>query len=99
MTLKMNWDDATFKASDVIKIVGGVIIAAFAWATLKSDVGNMNTSVKIMSESVSDIRATQVENTKKNEIRWQMYESRLSQIESDQRMQSLRLDNLEKKNR
>ena len=86
----MDLNQARFTLTDVIKIATAIIVATFAWATIKNDVGNV-------ADSVGEIRVTQVENTRKNEVRWQVTEARLNQIESNQRLFEQRLKQLEVK--
>lgn len=93
--ITMNWQDTTFKASDVIKIVGVVCIGAAAWATLKSDVGSINTSVEDVVQTVNDVRGTQLENTKKNDLRWETISIELNQLKLNQSLMEQRIKALE----
>lgn len=86
----MNWSDTTFKATDVIKIVTFFVLGAIAWATLKGSVGNLG-------DSINEIRSTQIENSRRNEMRWREQELRLNQIEINQRLFDQRLQQLEQR--
>lgn len=90
MILRMNWQDATFKATDVIKLVTFFVLGAFAWTTLKTDVSQTR-------ESVTDIRATQVENTKKNDLRWETISLEINAIKINQSVLEQRIKALEDK--
>lgn len=88
MVIKMNLNDATFTLKDVIKIVTFCVLGTVAWVTLKG-------SVSSIADNVVEIRETQIENTKKNELRWKEQEVRLNQIEINQRLFDQRLQLLE----
>lgn len=90
MVIRMNWNDITFNATDVIKIVTFFVLGAIAWATLKGAVGNLG-------DSINEIRSTQIENSRRNEMRWREQELRLNQIEINQRLFDQRLQQLEQR--
>lgn len=89
MTFRMDLNEARFTLTDVVKIVSFFVMGAIAWATISIGLGNIR-------DDVGEIRATQIENTKKNEIRDEIVEKRLSQIETGQKLQEMRLLALEK---
>ena len=89
MNITMDVRQNTFTLVDVIKIVGTFVLGAIAWATLS--IGQSNTR-----EDVGEIRSTQIENTKKNEIRDQLIDKRLGTIELNQRLLEQRMDSYEK---
>ncbi len=76
MVIQMDWSNATFKASDVIKMGLAFVGIVFFAATIKNDIG----SVK---EAVSDIRQTQIENTKKNDLRWETMQLQVNKLNVD----------------
>lgn len=90
MTIRMDWNDATFKASDVIKLITGVItITAFA-ITLHIGLGNLTDNVK-------EIRQTQIENTKKNDLRWEAIQLQINEADVRLRLLDQRVKILEEK--
>lgn len=90
MVLTMDLKEAKFTLADVIKLISyAVTITVFA-ITIHLGLGSLK-------ETVSEIRETQIENTKKNEIRWQVTEARLNQLESTQRLFEQRLQQMEDK--
>ena len=90
MTVRMNWSDATFKMSDVIKLGFGLITAVIFIVT-------MSNGFVTLKDDVAEIRATQVENTKKNDLRWQIIEAKQVQLELSQRLLEQRMDAFDKK--
>lgn len=88
MTFRMDLNEAKFTLTDVVKIVSAFVFGAIAWATLSIGLGNARDEIGV-------IRNTQVENTRKNEIRDEIVEKRLSQIETGQKLQEMRLQQLE----
>lgn len=88
----MNWDDATFKLSDVIKLVTGVITITVFAITLHSNLDSLK-------ESVKDIRATQIENTKKNDLRWEAIGLEINTLKMNQSLLEQRIKALEARSR
>lgn len=74
MIIEMNWSETKFNAKDVTYIVSIFIMGTFAWASLS--IGQANTR-----DDVAEIRSTQIENTKKNDLRWGIMETRMSTTE------------------
>lgn len=70
MTFNMDVKQNTFTLVDVIKIVGTFVLGTFAWATISITVGN--------------IRETQIDNTKKQDIRWETLGVELNHIRQEQ---------------
>jgi len=92
MTIRMNWDDATFKLTDVIKMIAGVISLTVFAITIHSGLGNLK-------DSVRDIRDTQIENTKKNDLRWEAIGLEMNQLKLNQSLMEQRLKVLENRNK
>lgn len=90
MIFTMDLNQARFTLTDLIKFGAGLVTVVFFAATIQSNLSNV-------AEKVTEIREAQIENTKKNELRWQVSEARLNQIESNQRLFEQRLQQLEKK--
>lgn len=88
MAITMNWNDATFNVKDVIKIATVCILGALAWGTLKDAVSNIGSDI-------TEIRATQIENSKKNELRWGIIEAKQNQIDMQYRLLEQRVDQIE----
>jgi len=86
MTLR----DEKLTLGEVIKgaIVVVPIIVSFAL---------MSAGISNLTEKVVDIRATQIENSRKNEIRDEVVEKRLSQIETNQKITDIKVLALEEK--
>lgn len=70
MTLNMDVKQNTFTLVDVVKIVTAFVLGAIAWATLSISVGN--------------IRETQIDNTKKQDVRWETLGIELNHIRQEQ---------------
>lgn len=90
MDIRMNWNDATFKLSDVIKIVTFCVLGAIAWVSLKEAVSNIG-------NDIAEIRQTQIENTKRNEARWNIIEAKQNQIDMQYRLLEQRVKQIEDK--
>ncbi len=90
MTIQMDWKQATFSAVDVIKLIIGLITAVFFFATMSNKLGNV-------SDDISDIRTTQVENSRKNDMRWSIIEAKQQQLELSQRLLEQRMDAIDRK--
>lgn len=90
MNITMDLNNARFTLPDLIKIVTALVTGAVFIITLQSKLSSL-------SDKVSEIRESQIENTKKNELWRQVSEARLNQIESNQRLFEQRLQQLEKK--
>jgi len=90
MSITMDLNEARFTLTDLIKLGTGLVTVVIFAITIQSNLGNL-------TEKVAEIRDTQVENTKKNEVRWQVTEARINQIESNQRLFEQRLQQLEVK--
>lgn len=90
MTLNMNWKEATFSAVDVVKIATYILFGLTFLLTMNNQIGNLR-------DDVGDIRATQIENTKKSDLRWQVIEAKQQQLELSQRLLEQRMDAIDKK--
>lgn len=88
MTIRMNWEDATFKVTDVIKMIMGVVSLTVFAITIHSGLANLK-------DSVSDIRSTQIENTKKNDLRWEAIGLEMNQLKLNQSLMEQRIKALE----
>lgn len=88
MYLTMNWEDLSFKASDVVKLVIGLVTAVFFASSIKNSVNNMN-------DTVEEIRKTQIENTKNNAIKFELMQSQINANTTDLKLMNQRIDNLE----
>lgn len=90
MNITMDLNEARFTLTDLIKIGTAIVTVVVFAITIQANLSNL-------TEKVSEIREAQIENTKKNELRWQVSEARLNQIESNQRLFEQRLQQLERK--
>lgn len=90
MTITMDINQARFTLADVIKLCAGLITIVVFSITIQVNLSNL-------TDKVGEIREGQIENNKKNELRWQVSEARLNQIESNQRLFEQRLKQLEEK--
>lgn len=90
MTIKMDLKEASFTLADLIKIVTFCVLGAMAWATLKGSVSNI-------AADVVEIRQTQIENSKKNEARWNLIEAKQNQIDMQYRLLEQRVKQIEDK--
>jgi len=77
MIISMDIKQNTFTLVDVVKIVAAFVFGAIAWATLSIAVSNTR-------DDVSEIRGTQIENTKKQDIRWETLGVELNHIRQEQ---------------
>lgn len=85
----MNWSDATFKLSDVIKLGFGLVTGIVFIVTVSNGLSSLK-------EDVGEIRQTQIENTKKNDLRWEIIEAKQNQLELSQRLLEQRMDSYDK---
>lgn len=84
----MNLEDTTIKGSQLIRLLLWLVPPIFVLAGIYNRLGNL-------VDDVSDIRSTQLENTRKTEIKDQVIEKRLNTIESENRLINQRISNLE----
>lgn len=91
MTIRMDLNDATFKATDVIKMITGVIALTVFAITIHVNLGNLK-------ESVGDIRATQIDNSRKNDLRWEAITIEINQLKLNQSLLDQRIKALEARN-
>jgi len=88
--IKMNWNDATFKLSDVIKLCVGLVTLVVFAITLQSNLG-------FLTDRVQEIRDTQVENTKKNDLRWEAIGLEINALKMNQSLLEQRIKALEQR--
>lgn len=77
MIIRMNWNDATFKASDVVKLLIGFIGVVFTVATITNKISNI-------SDVLSEIRKIQeIQNSTINSILMEqrLHDMRLKALE------------------
>lgn len=85
----MNWSDATFKASDVIK-------GAFVIIPLITFFVVMDSKLTMLTEIQMDMRKTQVEFVKDYYIDRESMKNDINALKVEQRLQNLRIEALEK---
>lgn len=90
MTVQMNWNDATFKLSDVIKLCVGLVTVVIFAITMQ---GNLS----FLTDRVQDIRDTQVDNTKKNDLRWEAIGLEINALKMNQSLLEQRIKALEQR--
>lgn len=90
MNLTMDMNDATFKLSDVIKLITYAVTLTIFAVTIHIGLGNLK-------DSVGDIRGTQIENTKKNDLRWEAIGLEINQLKMNQSLLQQRIEALENK--
>lgn len=88
MTFSMDLKEARFTLTDLVKIVGYTISITIFAITLHSGLS----SVK---EAVSEIRTTQIENTKKNDLRWEAIGVEINALKLNQSLMEQRIKALE----
>lgn len=91
MILSMNWTDLSFKASDVVKLIVGLVAVIVFAQSIKSD-------VKTVADNQTQMRETQVEFIKDYKINQKAMELKVNAIEIEQKLQGMRIDALEKAN-
>lgn len=89
MTASMNWDDMNFKASDVVKLIVGLITVIWVAA-------NINNKIETIADNQSIMRDTQVEFIKDYKINQKAIETQINSLSIEVKMQGFRLDALEK---
>lgn len=89
MTATMNWDDMNFKASDVVKLVIGLVSLIWAISTVNNRIGNIADSQDLMRE-------TQTEFIKDYKINQKAIENQLNAQGIEIKMQGMRIEALEK---
>lgn len=88
----MNWQESpTFTLKDLITY-GFWIFGIGVSVTL------LKTSLSNVQDKVIEIRETQIENTKKNDLRWQSIESRQNIQDTEIKLLNQRIEALEKRN-
>lgn len=90
MTFNMKLSEAQFSATDVIKLMTGVITVTVFALTIHIGLGNLG-------GDVSEIRETQLENSKKSDLRWSVIEAKQNELDMNQRLFEQRLKALESK--
>lgn len=86
----MDMNQARFTLADLIKLGAGLITIVVFAITIQVNLGNL-------MEKVGDIRSTQMENTKKNDQRWETISLQINQIKMDQSLMEQRIKALESK--
>lgn len=92
MNITMDMNDATFKLSDVIKMIGYAVTLTIFAVTIHVGLGNLK-------ESVGDIRSTQIENSKKNDLRWETIGLELNTLKLNQSLLEQRIKALEQRSK
>lgn len=88
MNFTMDMNDATFKLSDVIKLITYAVTLTVFAVTIHLGLGGLK-------DSVGDIRSTQIENTKKNDLRWEAIGLEINQLKMNQSLLEQRIKALE----
>lgn len=88
--ITMDLNDGSFKLSDVIKFITySIILTTFA-VTIQIGLGNLKDNVK-------EIRDTQIENSKKNDLRWEAIGLEINTLKMNQSLLEQRIKALEDK--
>lgn len=90
MVFKMNWNDATFKASDVIKAMFFLVSLVLLFARMESKLNNV-------FDSQTEMRGTQVQFIKDYYIDRESTKNDINFLKQELRLQNLRIEQLEKK--
>lgn len=90
MNFTMDMNDATFKLSDVIKLITYAVTLTVFAVTIHLGLGSLK-------DSVGDIRGTQIENTKKNDLRWEAIGLEINALKMNQSLLEQRIEALEKR--
>lgn len=90
MVFKMNWNDATFKASDVIKAMFFLVSLVLLFARMESKLNNV-------FDSQTEMRVTQVQFIKDYYIDRESTKNDINFLKQELRLQNLRIEQLEKK--
>lgn len=88
----MDINQARFTLADVIKLCAGLITLVAFSLTIQSNLGNL-------TSKVSDIRDTQIENTKKNDQRWETISLQINQLKIDQSLMEQRIQAIEQRSK
>lgn len=90
MTITMDINQARFTLADVIKLCAGLITLVAFSLTIQSNLGNL-------TSKVNEIRDTQIENTKKNDQRWETISLQINQLKIDQSLMEQRIQAIEQR--
>lgn len=88
MNITMDLNEARFTLTDLIKLGTAIVTVVIFAITIKANLGNL-------TDKVSEIRETQMENTKKNDLRWETISLEINQLKLNQSLMDQRIKALE----
>lgn len=92
MNITMDINQARFTLADVIKLCAGLITLVAFSLTIQSNLSSL-------TSKVNDIRDTQIENTKKNDQRWETISLQINQLKIDQSLMEQRIQAIEQRSK
>lgn len=90
MVIRMNWNDATFKGSDVIKMLIFLASLILLFARMESKLNNV-------FDSQTEMRGTQIQFIKDYYTDREATRNDINFIKQELRLQNLRIEQLEKR--
>lgn len=91
MNITMDINTARFTLADVIKLCLGLVTLVIFAITIQSNLG-------FLTDRVQEIRDTQIENTKKNDLRWEAIGLEINNLKMNQSLLDQRIKALEQRN-
>lgn len=89
MTATMDWNNLSFKATDVVKLLVGLITVIWVASGINNRLTNVSDNQELM-------RNTQVEFIKDYKINQKAIELKVNAMEIEQKLQGMRIEALEK---